>query len=135
MRGARLAAGGLRLAPAGNFWAPTVLDDVPLEARVFNEEPFGPIAAVRSFDHLDEAISEANRLPYGLAGYAFTNSLANADRLSRSVEVGMLWINMPALPSAEMPFGGIKESGYGSEGGPEALEAFLNVRSIAVMNS
>jgi succinate-semialdehyde dehydrogenase/glutarate-semialdehyde dehydrogenase len=77
---------------------------------------------------------EANRLPFGLAGYAFTRSLKNADLLARRVEVGMLWINMPAMPSAEMPFGGIKDSGYGSEGGPEALEAYLNVRSVAVMN-
>ena len=89
---------------------------------------------VRGFTNLDEAIKEANRLSFGLAGYAFTKSLKNADLLSRRVEVGMLWINMPAMPSAEMPFGGIKESGYGSEGGPEALDAYLNARSVAVMN-
>ena len=93
---------------------------MPLEAKVFNDEPFGPMAAIRSFNILDDAIAEANRLPYGLAGYAFTRSLKNADLLSRRVEVGMLWINMPAMPSAEMPFGGVKDSGYGSEGGPEA---------------
>jgi succinate-semialdehyde dehydrogenase/glutarate-semialdehyde dehydrogenase len=69
-----------------------------------------------------------------LAGYAFTRSLKNADLLTRRVEVGMLWINMPAMPSAEMPFGGIKDSGYGSEGGTEAMEAYLNTRSVAVMN-
>jgi len=134
-RGATLLAGGERIGEAGNFWQPTVLADVPLEAKVFNDEPFGPMAAIRSFDTLDQAIAEANRLPYGLAGYAFTRSLKNADLLTRRLEVGMLWINMPALPSAEMPFGGVKESGYGSEGGPEALEAYLNVRSIAVMNA
>src|SRR5688572_17383060 len=134
-RGARVAAGGERIGQSGNFWAPTVLVDVPLDAKVFNDEPFGPMAAVRSFDTLDEAIAESNRLPYGLAGYAFTRSLKNADLLARRVEVGMLWINMPAAPSAEMPFGGLKESGYGSEGGPEALEAYLNVRSVAVMNA
>jgi succinate-semialdehyde dehydrogenase/glutarate-semialdehyde dehydrogenase len=92
------------------------------------------MAAIRSFNTLDEAIAEANRLPYGLAGYAFTRSLKNADLLTRRVEVGMLWINMPATPSAEMPFGGVKDSGYGSEGGPEAVEAYLNVRAVAVMN-
>jgi succinate-semialdehyde dehydrogenase/glutarate-semialdehyde dehydrogenase len=133
-RGATLLAGGERIGDTGNFWQPTVLVDVPLDAKVFNDEPFGPMAAVRSFGTLEEAIAESNRLPYGLAGYAFTRSLKNADLLARRVEVGMLWINMPAAPSAEMPFGGLKDSGYGSEGGPEALEAYLNVRSVAVMN-
>ncbi|MDP1684779.1 NAD-dependent succinate-semialdehyde dehydrogenase [Hydrogenophaga sp.] len=133
-RGATLASGGERIGDAGNFWQPTILTDVPLDARVFNDEPFGPMAAVRSFKTLDEAIAEANRLPYGLAGYAFTSSLKNADLLARRVEVGMLWINMPAMPSAEMPFGGIKDSGYGSEGGPEAMDAYLNARSVSIMN-
>jgi succinate-semialdehyde dehydrogenase/glutarate-semialdehyde dehydrogenase len=133
--GARLLAGGSRQGEVGNFWAPTVLADVPLAARVFNDEPFGPIAAVRKFSQLDEAIAEANRLAYGLAGYAFTRSLKNADLLTRRVEVGMLWINMPAMTSAEMPFGGLKDSGYGTEGGPEALDAYLNTRSVAVLNT
>lgn len=133
-RGAQVLAGGKRIGDAGNFWEPTVLADVPLEAKVFNDEPFGPVAAIRSFGKLEDAIAEANRLSYGLAGYAFTKSLKNADLLSRRVEVGMLWINMPAMPSAEMPFGGIKDSGYGSEGGPEAVEAYLNARAVAVMN-
>jgi len=133
-KGAMLLAGGLRVGERGNFWTPTVLDNVPLNAKVFNEEPFGPIAAIRPFSRLEDAIAEANRLPYGLAGYAFTRSLRNADVLARRVEVGMLWVNMPAMPSAEMPFGGIKDSGYGSEGGPEAIEAYLNVRSVSVAN-
>lgn len=133
--GATVLAGGSRTGQAGNFWAPTVLDNVPLQSRVLNEEPFGPLAAIRGFSDLDAAIAEANRLPYGLAGYAFTRSLRNADLLARRVEVGMLWINSPAVPSAEMPFGGIKDSGYGSEGGPEALEAYLNTRAVAVMNA
>jgi succinate-semialdehyde dehydrogenase/glutarate-semialdehyde dehydrogenase len=133
-RGATLLSGGERIGDAGNFWQPTILTDVPRDAKVFNEEPFGPMAAISSFNTLEEAIAEANRLPFGLAGYAFTRSLKNADLLSRRVEVGMLWINMPAMPSAEMPFGGMKDSGYGSEGGPEAIEAYLNVRSVAVMN-
>jgi succinate-semialdehyde dehydrogenase/glutarate-semialdehyde dehydrogenase len=134
-RGAKLLAGGERIGSRGNFWQPTVLSDVPLQAKVFNDEPFGPVAAIRGFTRLADAITEANRLPYGLAGYAFTRSLANADLLSREVQVGMLWINMPAAPSAEMPFGGIKDSGYGSEGGPEAVDAYLNVRAISVMNA
>jgi succinate-semialdehyde dehydrogenase/glutarate-semialdehyde dehydrogenase len=134
-KGAQVLTGGKRIGDAGNFWEPTVLLDVPLEAKVFNDEPFGPVAGIRGFTDLNEAIREANRLSYGLAGYAFTRSLKNADLLTRRVEVGMLWINMPAMPSAEMPFGGIKDSGYGSEGGPEALEAYLNTRAVAVMNA
>ena len=83
---------------------------------------------------LEEAITEANRLPYGLAAYAFTRSLKNAHLLSQRVEAGMLWINQPALPLPEMPFGGVKDSGYGSEGGPEALEAYLNSRAVSIAN-
>ncbi|KAA6182893.1 NAD-dependent succinate-semialdehyde dehydrogenase [Thiohalocapsa marina] len=133
-QGATVAAGGQRLGDVGNFFAPTVLTDIPLNARVFNDEPFGPVAAVRSFNTLEEAIAEANRLPYGLAGYAFTRSLKIAHLLSRRVEVGMLYINQGATPSAEMPFGGIKDSGYGTEGGPEALEAYLNTRAVSITN-
>ena len=134
-RGAQVVTGGQRQGDAGNFWMPTVLADVPLDARIFNDEPFGPVAAIRKFSQLDDAIAEANRLSYGLAGYAFTRSLRNADLLTRKVEVGMLWVNMPAMPNAEMPFGGIKDSGYGSEGGPEALDAYLNTRSVVILNS
>ncbi len=133
-QGASLLTGGERIGDAGNYFQPTILADVPMGARVFNEEPFGPMAAIRSFTSLDDAIAESNRLPYGLAGYAFTTSLKNADLLARKVEVGMLWINMPAMPSAEMPFGGVKDSGYGSEGGPEAVEAYLNARAVSIMN-
>lgn len=133
-RGATVATGGARIGEAGNFFAPTVLTDVPLDARVFNDEPFGPVAAIRAFNTLEEAIAEANRLPYGLAAYAFTRSLKNAHLLSQRVEAGMLWINQPALPLPEMPFGGVKDSGYGSEGGPEALEAYLNSRAVSIAN-
>ena len=134
-RGATVMSGGERIGSEGNFWQPTILSDVPLDAKVFNDEPFGSMAAIRGFDKLEDAIAEANRLPYGLAGYAFTKSLKNADLLARRMEVGMLWINMPAMPSAEMPFGGVKDSGYGSEGGPEAVEAYLNVRAVSIMNA
>ncbi len=133
--GARLMAGGERIGQSGYFWRPTVLADVPLQARALNEEPFGPMALIRPFDTLQEAIAEANRLSFGLAGYAFTRSLKQADLLSRHLEVGMLWMNMGALASAEMPFGGIKESGHGTEGGMEALEAYLNTRAVAIMNA
>ena len=133
-QGAEVRTGGARVGSVGNFFAPTILDNVPLTARVFNDEPFGPVAAVRGFTDLQDAIAEANRLAYGLAGYAYTRSLKNAHVLSQRVEVDMLWVNQPALPSAELPFGGIKDSGYGSEGGPEALEACLNTRAIAITN-
>lgn len=131
--GAKVATGGERVGTAGNFFSPTVLVDVPLEASVFNDEPFGPVAAVRGFNTLDEAIAEANRLKFGLAGYAFTQSIKNAHRLAQEVEVGMLWINQPATPTPEMPFGGIKDSGYGSEGGPEAMDAYLITKAVSVM--
>jgi succinate-semialdehyde dehydrogenase/glutarate-semialdehyde dehydrogenase len=132
-KGATVATGGERVGTAGNFFAPTVLTDVPLEADVFNNEPFGPVAAVRGFDTLEEAIAESNRLPYGLAGYAFTRSIKNAHLLAQRMEVGMLWINQPAAPTPEMPFGGVKDSGYGSEGGPEAVEAYLNTKAVSIM--
>jgi succinate-semialdehyde dehydrogenase/glutarate-semialdehyde dehydrogenase len=131
--GAKVATGGERVGSSGNFFAPTVLTDVSLDADVFNNEPFGPIAAIRGFDTIEEAIAEANRLPFGLAGYAFTKSIKNAHLLSQQMEVGMLWINQPAAPSPEMPFGGIKDSGYGSEGGPEAMEAYLNTKAVSIM--
>ncbi len=133
-KGATVLTGGARIGDTGNFWAPTILADVPLEAKLFNEEPFGPVAGIRGYDDLHEAIAEANRLSYGLAGYAFTRSLANADLLARRVEVGMLWVNTPAAGSAELPFGGIKDSGYGTEGGPEALDAYLNTRAVVINN-
>jgi succinate-semialdehyde dehydrogenase/glutarate-semialdehyde dehydrogenase len=132
-KGARVATGGERVGAEGNFFAPTVLTDVPLDADIFNNEPFGPVAAIRAFDTLDEAITEANRLPFGLAGYAFTKSFKTAHTLSNRMEVGMLWINQPAAPSAEMPFGGIKDSGFGSEGGPEAMEAYLNTKAVSIL--
>ncbi|HYP83530.1 NAD-dependent succinate-semialdehyde dehydrogenase [Variovorax sp.] len=128
--GAKVLTGGERIGDSGNFFAPTVLDEVSLEADVFNNEPFGPIAAIRGFDNLDEAIAEANRLPFGLSGYAYTASIKNAHTLMHNMEVGMLWINQPATPTPEAPFGGVKDSGYGSEGGPEAMEAYLVAKAV-----
>ena len=131
-RGATLATGGERIGSTGNFFAPTVLLDPPLDSAVFNSEPFGPMAAVRTVKSIDEAIAEANRLPFGLSAYAFTSSIKTAHQLSARMQTGMLWINQPASPWAELPFGGIKDSGYGSEGGPEALEAYLNTKTVAM---
>ncbi|MBO9648676.1 MAG: NAD-dependent succinate-semialdehyde dehydrogenase [Variovorax sp.] len=130
--GATIATGGERVGSEGNFFAPTVLTNVSLESDVFNNEPFGPIAAIRGFDKIEEAIAEANRLPYGLAGYAYTQSIKNLHLLSQQLEVGMLWVNQPATPTPEMPFGGVKDSGYGSEGGPEAMEAYLVTKAVSI---
>ena len=131
-RGAVLATGGARAGEQGNFFAPTVLLNVPGDSLVLNEEPFGPLAAVRGWDTLDEALAEANRLPWGLAGYAYTGSLKTAHAITQGLQVGMLWINGPAPAWPEMPFGGVKDSGYGSEGGPEALDAYLNTKAVSV---
>jgi succinate-semialdehyde dehydrogenase/glutarate-semialdehyde dehydrogenase len=90
------------------------------------------MAALRSVKNLDEAIAEANRLPFGLSAYAFTSSIKNAHQLSAQVQTGMLWINQPAMPWAELPFGGVKDSGYGSEGGPEALDSYLNTKTVVM---
>ena len=133
-RGATVAMGGERIGSQGNFFAPTLLLDAPLDSSVFNHEPFGPMAAVRSVRNIDEAITEANRLPFGLSAYAFTSSIKTAHQLCARVQTGMLWINQPAAPWAELPFGGVKDSGYGSEGGPEALEAYLVTKTVAMMS-
>ncbi|WP_225780837.1 NAD-dependent succinate-semialdehyde dehydrogenase [Xenophilus sp. Marseille-Q4582] len=132
-RGAEILTGGERVGEAGNFFAPTLIGNIGTDSDLFNNEPFGPIAGIRAFDRLEEAIAEANRLPYGLAAYAFTKSFKNVQLLSNKVEAGMLWINQPATPSAELPFGGIKDSGYGTEGGPEAMEAYLNTKAVSVV--
>ncbi len=132
-RGAALRSGGRRIGNAGHFFAPTVLTGVPLDARAMNEEPFGPVALVSRFGTLDEAVAEANRLPYGLAAYAHARSSAAIDRLSNGIEAGMVSINHNGLGLAETPFGGVQDSGYGSEGGPEALEAYLVTKFTSVL--
>ena len=132
-RGAEVLTGGERVGDAGNFFAPTIITNLTTEADLFNNEPFGPIAGIRPFDKLEDAIAEANRLPYGLSAYAYTRSFKNVQLISTKVEAGMVWINQPALPSAELPFGGIKDSGYGTEGGPEAMEAYLNTKAVVVV--
>lgn len=129
-KGAKLATGGKRIGNKGYFFEPTVLTDVPTEARAMNEEPFGPLALVSRFSSADEAIAEANRLPFGLASYAFTGSVATADRLADEVQAGMLTLNHNGLALPEVPFGGIKDSGHGSEGGTEAMEAYLNTKFV-----
>jgi succinate-semialdehyde dehydrogenase/glutarate-semialdehyde dehydrogenase len=129
-KGARLETGGHRIGNQGYFYAPTILSDVKLGMRALNEEPFGPIALVSRFKDLDEALAEANRLPFGLGSYAWTSSAATANILARKVQAGMLSINHIGLGLPETPYGGVKDSGYGYEGGSEALEAYLNTRFV-----
>ncbi len=128
--GARLLTGGRRLGNEGWFFAPTVLADVPTSARIMNEEPFGPVAIVNRFTALDAAIAEANRLPFALAAFAFTRDSATATRLGAEIEAGMLSINHLGLALPEIPFGGMKDSGHGTEGGSEALDAYLETRLV-----
>ena len=129
-KGARLTTGGRRIGNEGYFFEPTVLADVPLTARIMHEEPFGPVAIINRFAALDDAIAEANRLPFALAAYAYTTSSATATRLGHEVEAGMLSINHLGLALPEVPFGGMKDSGHGTEGGSEALDAYLDTRFV-----
>ncbi|MBX8815120.1 NAD-dependent succinate-semialdehyde dehydrogenase [Ochrobactrum sp. MR31] len=128
--GARLMPAGRRIGNVGNFFEPTVLADAPKTARIMNEEPFGPVAVFSSFKTLDEVIDEANRLPFGLASYAFTRSAENARELGMRIEAGMTTINHLGLALPEVPFGGIKDSGYGTEGGSEAINAYLTTKFV-----
>jgi succinate-semialdehyde dehydrogenase/glutarate-semialdehyde dehydrogenase len=129
-KGATLALGGKRIGSQGNFFEPTVLTEVPADARILHEEPFGPIAPILRFSRYDEVVAEANRLPFGLAAYAFTKSLKTATAIGAAIESGMVSINHFGLALPEVPFGGIKDSGYGTEGGSEAIEAYLNAKFV-----
>lgn len=129
--GATVQTGGHRIGNKGNFFEPTVLTNVPRDARVMNEEPFGPVAIISPFTTFDEVVSEANRLPYGLAAYAYTRSAKTANAIANAVESGMISINHHGLALPEVPFGGVKDSGYGSEGGLEAIENYLNTKFVS----
>ncbi len=128
-KGARVLAGG-EPGDAGYFYKPTVLADVPLDADVMSEEPFGPVALMRPFDTFDEAIEQANRLPFGLAAFAFTENGRRANLLGDAIEAGMVGINTFTISGADTPFGGVKDSGFGSEGGKEGLESYQVVKAI-----
>ena len=128
---AKLKTGGKALGATGNFWAPTVLTELPLSARAMTEEPFGPMALINPFKSFDDAVQEANRLPFGLAAYAWTRSARTAQQIAAAVQTGMITINHLGLGMPETPFGGVKDSGYGSEGGTEALEAYLNPKFVS----
>ncbi|MGG7517689.1 NAD-dependent succinate-semialdehyde dehydrogenase [Allorhizobium undicola] len=128
--GGKLLTGGERVGNRGNFFAPTILLETDPAAKIQNDEPFGPVALVSRFRTAEEAISEANRLPFGLAAYAFTRSAKTMNDLSDHVETGMLSINHAGLALPETPFGGVKDSGYGMEGGAEGIEAYLQPKFV-----
>jgi len=129
-RGAALRTGGERHGKEGFFYQPTVLSDVPAGSRIMSEEPFGPVAVIAPFGTLEEAVEQANRLPYGLAAYAFTDSGKRAMLIGDALEAGMVGINSVAMAAADAPFGGVKESGHGSEDGLEGLEDCLVTKAI-----
>jgi succinate-semialdehyde dehydrogenase/glutarate-semialdehyde dehydrogenase len=131
-RGARVLAGGGRPAAfnRGFFFEPTVLDNVPEDARIMREEPFGPVAPIATFDSYDEVIARANDTPFGLAGYVFSKSVEFANRAASALEVGMVGVNDMMLAAAEIPFGGVKESGFGREGGQLGILDYLEPQYV-----
>ncbi|MCW2350163.1 NAD-dependent succinate-semialdehyde dehydrogenase [Sphingobium sp. B12D2B] len=128
--GAKLSAGGERIGNQGFFYAPSVLSEIPLDAEIMNEEPFGPVALINPFGKVDDMIAEANRLPYGLAAYSWTDDVKLQRRVAREVETGMLGVNSVAIGGADSPFGGVKWSGHGHEDGPEGLHACLVTKVV-----
>jgi succinate-semialdehyde dehydrogenase/glutarate-semialdehyde dehydrogenase len=128
--GAKLHTGGRRLGSEGFFYTPTVLSEIPTSAAIMNEEPFGPVALVNPFRTEADMIAEANRLPYGLAAFSWTNDAARQRRLAREVETGMLCINTTTLSAGDAPFGGVKWSGHGSENGPEGVMSCMVVKAV-----
>ena len=129
--GAKVLTGGKRKGNKGYFFEPTVMTNVSNEARIMNEEPFGPLAPINSFSSIDEVVEEANRLNYGLAAYAYTNSAKTAQDLGQAIESGQVSINHHGLGLVDTPFGGVKDSGYGSEGGPEGLDAYMTTKLVS----
>ncbi len=130
-RAGKIQAGGSRHGNQGFFFEPTVITDVPDDSKIMTEEPFGPVAPIVPFKTFDEVVERANSLEFGLAAYAFTSSSATANAIGDAIQSGMIGINSVAVSTPETPFGGVKESGYGSEGGIEGLQAYLNTKFIS----
>lgn len=128
-KGAKLLAGGER-GDGGYFYQPTVLADVPMTADIMTDEPFGPVALIRPFKDFDEAIAQANRLPFGLAAYAFTENARQANLVADALDTGMVGLNSFVISMPDAPFGGVKESGFGSEGGPEGLDSYYVTKAV-----
>jgi succinate-semialdehyde dehydrogenase / glutarate-semialdehyde dehydrogenase len=133
-QGAKIRTGGRRPPRPGYFFEPTIICDAPISARIMNEEPFGPVALVQAFDSFETAVLEANRLPFGLASYCFTSSLDRAHRTADALSSGMVGINNMALSAVDAPFGGVKDSGYGSEDGPEGMDMFMVPKSVHMLS-
>ncbi len=130
-RGGKVVTGGSREGNQGFFFQPTIVTDVPDDSKIMTEEPFGPVAPIVSFKTVDEVVERANSLEFGLAAYAFTTSDKNAAMIGEALQSGMVGVNSVAISTPETPFGGVKESGYGSEGGVEGLSAYLNTKFIS----
>ena len=130
-RGGKIVAGGQRHGNQGYFYEPTVITDLPDDSKLMTEEPFGPVAPIVTFKTMDEVVERANSLAYGLAAYAFTSSAQTATMIGDAMQSGMVGVNSIAISTPETPFGGVKESGYGSEGGIEGLQAYLNTKFIS----
>jgi succinate-semialdehyde dehydrogenase/glutarate-semialdehyde dehydrogenase len=131
-RGAKVLVGGARVDGAGYFYEPTVLSDVPDDARLLDEEIFGPVAPVRAFDSDDEAIAAANATEYGLVAYVYTQDINRAFKVIERLETGMIGLNQGMVSNAGAPFGGVKASGYGREGGPEGIQEYLETKYVAL---
>jgi succinate-semialdehyde dehydrogenase / glutarate-semialdehyde dehydrogenase len=129
-RGGKLLTGGERIGNQGYFYAPSVLSEVPLDAEIINEEPFGPVAILNPFGRDEDMIAEANRLPYGLAAYSWTNDAKRQKRLAREIETGMFCVNTTMLGGPDTPFGGVKWSGHGHEDGPEGVMACMVLKTV-----
>jgi succinate-semialdehyde dehydrogenase / glutarate-semialdehyde dehydrogenase len=130
-RGGKVVTGGQRRGNQGYFYEPTVITDLPDDSKLMTQEPFGPLAPVVAFKTMDEVVERANSLPYGLAAYAFTGSAQTATMIGDALQSGMVGVNSINVSTPETPFGGVKESGYGSEGGLEGLQAYLNTKFIS----
>ncbi len=130
-KGAKVQTGGKRIGNQGNFFEPTVLTDVPETARIMNEEPFGPVAVMLRFKDTDDVLNRANKLPFGLASYAFTKNAHTATKVADALDSGMVTINHLGLATPESPFGGIKDSGYGHEGGIEGLQVYMQAKFVS----
>jgi succinate-semialdehyde dehydrogenase / glutarate-semialdehyde dehydrogenase len=130
-RGAKIVTGGQRHGNQGYFYEPTVITDIPDDSKLMTQEPFGPLAPIVTFKTVDEVVERANSLEFGLAAYAFTTSAHNASMIGDALQSGMVGVNSIAISTPETPFGGVKESGYGSEGGLEGLQAYLNTKFIS----
>jgi succinate-semialdehyde dehydrogenase/glutarate-semialdehyde dehydrogenase len=131
-RGARVLVGGQARDGAGYFYDPTVLTDIPDGAELLREEIFGPVAPVKGFTDEDEAIAAANDTEFGLVAYVFTRDIKRALRVVEGLETGMVGLNQGMVSNPAAPFGGIKQSGFGREGGPEGIEEYLETKYVAV---